>query len=251
MPSEKPKARRPRYEVIVTWLRQFVKEGKEGDLLPTERDIATQFGVSRMTARHAIQVVTNEGFLRRTQGSGTYIAPLSLHRRRGPIESFHADVTARGMTPITKILDAGMRKSTLEEQDALGVSLVVGVRRLRSVNDVPIAIETAALVPGCAPILEFDLEGGSLYSALREIGYVPTTAQARIKARLPTENEQALLHLEAGHPVLVEERIILDQNGKPLDATTAVYAAERYTIEADFILGPARQAPERLLVREP
>lgn len=240
MPSERPKARRPLYEEIVAWLRQFVKDGKEGDLVPTERDIALQFGVSRMTARHAIQVVTSEGFLRRTQGSGTYIAPLSLHRRRGPIDSFHADISARGMNPGTRLLQSGMRRASAEEKEALGVSQVVGVQRLRLVNNVPIAIESAALVPNCAPVLESNLESGSLYSALRELGLYPTTARARIKARPHTDIEQELLQLQIGQPVLVEERIILDQNGRPLDATTAVYAADRYTIEADFILGPSR-----------
>jgi len=233
-------ARPARYEEIAAWLRDFVKRGKEGDLLPTELEIAARFGVSRMTARHAVQVIANEGLVKRTQGYGTFIAPLSLYRRRGPIESFHADISARGLNPATRLLDAAMRPASAEERDVLGVADVVGIRRLRLVNGVPIAIESAALVPACAPVLDLDLESRSLYASLRKLGHIPTTAQARIKARLPTAEEQTLLRQQEGHPVLVEDRIIFDQHQRPLDATTAVYAAERFTIEADFILGPTR-----------
>ena len=38
------------------------------DMLPSENQLAATFGVSRMTARHAVQVVANEGRLRRRRG---------------------------------------------------------------------------------------------------------------------------------------------------------------------------------------
>ena len=45
-----------------------------GDAIPSERDLADQFGVSRMTVRRAIDSLVADAVLARRQGSGTYVA---------------------------------------------------------------------------------------------------------------------------------------------------------------------------------
>lgn len=229
------------YLAIEGWLRAKVMEGREGDPLPSEADLATQFGVSRMTARQAMQNLAGEGLVRRQRGSGTFIAAQPLHRHSGPLMSFTADMRRRGLAASSTLLSAELRESTAAELDALRLPLsgrVVSIARLRLASGTPMAIENTSLTPDCASVLAEDLERGSLHDALRSLGREPTSALSWISARIATTTESGLLKLTPKAAVLVERRVISDQDRRPLEFTTTVYNAERYVIDAVFTLAP-------------
>jgi GntR family transcriptional repressor for pyruvate dehydrogenase complex len=63
------------YEVVVERLQKLVIDGqlKEGDRLPSESDLARQFGVSRTAIREAIKSLVEQGVVVVRPGSGTYV----------------------------------------------------------------------------------------------------------------------------------------------------------------------------------
>jgi DNA-binding transcriptional MocR family regulator len=69
---------RPRYESLRLARRDRIAPLDVGTALPAERQLAEEFGVSRMTLRRAVDDLVREGYLVRRQGSGTRIAPRSL-----------------------------------------------------------------------------------------------------------------------------------------------------------------------------
>jgi GntR family transcriptional regulator len=234
------------YQKIEHWLRARVLEGQEGDALPSETDLASQFGVSRMTARQAIQNLAAEGLVRRMRGSGTFIAPKPLHRHSGPLMSYTLDMRRRGMSASSELIGAQLRLST--EAEALALRLepggrVVAIDRVRLADGTPMAIDHACLTPDCATVLAKDLEGGSLHENLRQLGREPTVALSWISARTATAAEAKLLHLPPRSAVLVERRIISDQNGQPMEYTTSIFNAGRYVIDAVFTLAHAASTP--------
>lgn len=227
------------YQKIEHWLRGRVLEGREGDPLPSEADLAIQFGVSRMTARQAIQNLAAEGLVRRRRGSGTFIAEKPLHRHSGPLMSYTLDMRRRGLIPSSRLVAAELREPSEVEADALKLGTrtrLVCIQRVRLADGTPMAFDTACLTPACASVLAQDLEGGSLHAALREMGRQPTGAQSWISARLAIAKEARLLEIPAKSPVLVERRIISDQDGDPLEFTISVFNAARYVIDATFSL---------------
>lgn len=64
------------YEKIISYLRQEIKHQnlKPGDKLPTEMELAEQFGVSRITSKRALADLTAEGIIYRVRGSGSFVA---------------------------------------------------------------------------------------------------------------------------------------------------------------------------------
>ena len=66
----------PVYIQIHNQLRENIENGywKVGQKIPAERELAAEFGVSRMTLRQAIQTLVDEGVLERRVGSGTFVA---------------------------------------------------------------------------------------------------------------------------------------------------------------------------------
>lgn len=73
----------PVYIQIHNQLRQNIEDGewKVGDKIPAERELANDFGVSRMTLRQAIQALVDEGILERRVGSGTFVANRKVPRK--------------------------------------------------------------------------------------------------------------------------------------------------------------------------
>jgi GntR family transcriptional regulator len=227
------------YQEIENWLRARVLAGREGDPVPSEADLSNKFSVSRMTARQAVQNLAAEGLVRRHRGSGTFIAPKPLHRHTGPLMSFTADMKRRGLIASSQLISAELRDSTPAEADALrlaGKGRVVSIARLRLADGTPMAVEHASLPADCAPVLAGDLETGSLHEAMRLLGRIPVTAATWISARLATPQEAKALGLTPKSAVLLEKRIISDQDDLPVEFTTTVYHPERYVIDAVFTL---------------
>ncbi len=225
----------PRYRQIAEHLRTLVDEGRPGDRLPSDAELCARFGVSRMTARQAVDLLLVEHLVVRHRGQGTFVAERPVPRLLGSPLSFTASMRRRGRVASSRLLAAGLMAP--EHADAAALRLaddadVVVVERLRIADDVPMAIERAALVPELAPILERDLVAGSLHTAMEALGHRPTTSHAQVTARMADARERRLLGLDEVGVLLCERRVIENQDGVPVEHTETRYAAERYVFEA-------------------
>jgi len=223
--------RQPRYEEIAGYIRGLISSAQSGDRLPSDTELAEHFGVSRMTARHAVSVVEAEGLLVREQGRGTFVAPRTVPRLLGSPLSFTTSMQSRGLSASSRILERDRQDPSAEDIEALGLDPnqpVDVVTRLRLADGIPMAIERAVLAPDVAEVLD-GIEGKSLHQLFEEFGRVPSWARSRVSARLATAKERRLLDLGNRGVILNENRIIYDQDDRPLEHTDTWYAAERYT----------------------
>jgi GntR family transcriptional regulator len=243
MPKSSPEAR---YQEIERWLRRRVLRSSLGDPLPSEKELAAQFGVSRMTARQAVQNLAAEGLVQRRRGAGTFVAPRPIHRHEGSLMSFTEDMRRRGLKASSRLLEAGLRPATTADLEALRLpdgARVVAISRLRLADGVPLAIEHAALPAECAGVLANDLETGSLHDSLIAAGREPAVSRSWIRARIATATEARLLEIPRGSALLVERRIIDDRQGRPLEHTETAYNAANYAIDAVFSSSNAASQP--------
>lgn len=74
-PAFAPVRRNRMYEQVADQIRRQIIEGKlkSGDQLPPERELASQFGVSRVTARQALTLLMAEGLIQNQVGRGTFL----------------------------------------------------------------------------------------------------------------------------------------------------------------------------------
>lgn len=220
---------------IAQYLRELVAEGRPGGRLPSDAELCDRFGVSRMTARQAVQLLVSERLLYRKRGQGTFIAARVVPRLLGSPLSFTESMRRRGLKASSELLETGMRTPTADQAQALGLrpgQQVVLVERLRLADDLPMSIEHVILHPRCAAVLHEDLVNGSLHAACERLGFIPMRAQARVSARTVTAREAHLLQSTRSEVVLCEDRIISDQHGEPLESTETRYLASRYEFEA-------------------
>ena len=228
----------PKYRVIEQALRSRIDALQPGDALPSDAELCIDFGVSRMTARVAMQRLADEGLVRREPGRGSYVAEPPAHRRATRLMTFSREMRRLGRRPSSRLLGRGMRMSTAEEAFRLGLEAgepIVVLRRLRLADGRPIAVEEAHLDGRCAAaVMNADLESGSLHEALGRAGYIMRRGMATITAEAATAVDAALLDVPERSPLLVERRVILDTRGRRVEATESRYPADRYGLDVRF-----------------
>jgi GntR family transcriptional regulator len=225
----------PRYFEIEQSLRGRVAALEAHSSLPSESQLCEEFGVSRMTARAAVQRLVQDGLVYRVPGRGTFVAAARANRTAGHVLSFSDEMRRKGRVPTSRVIERRERKATDEEERRLGVQDVVVLRRVRLADGKPLALERAVFPAGrVGSALDGDLETGSLFEALAGSGLTPTTGRAALAAEAATAEDARYLRVRKGAPLLVERRLIRDQQGDPLELTESRYVGSRYGIDVDF-----------------
>src|SRR5580693_8253008 len=115
--------RAPLYRQLQHVLREAITENRlaADEALPPERDLAEEFGVSRITVRKALDTLVGEGLLTRRQGAGTFVAA-RVEKNFSKLSSFSEDMLSRGRTPHSAWLSRSAGAVTPEESLTLGLS---------------------------------------------------------------------------------------------------------------------------------
>lgn len=72
----------PFYLQVKNYIKHSILEGelKPGDIIPSERELMKQFGLSRSTIRKAIKELEYEGYLVKVQGKGTFVSKHNIEK---------------------------------------------------------------------------------------------------------------------------------------------------------------------------
>ena len=231
----------PRYYEIEQSLRSRVAALEPHAPLPSDAQLCEEFNVSRMTARGAVQRLVQDGLVYRVPGRGTFVASAPANRTASHILSFSDEMRRRGLTPSSQLVERVTRTATAEESRRLAADEVLVIRRVRQADGEPVALETAVFpAHRVATVLDGDLEGVSIFATLAAAGFVPTAGRAAISSEAAGTEDAKLLGVKRGEPLLVERRLILDQDGVPLELTESRYVGSRYGLDVDFdvVLAP-------------
>lgn len=171
--------------------------------------------------------------MHRTQGSGTYIAePLLVEVQQ--LTSFTEDLGPERVA--NRVLDVRTEPADADTASHLGVApggTVHVVERVRLVDGVPLAVETARLAGDLHGLAAELASRGSLNASLREV-YGRGVDQVRdsVQSRLADPREAELLDVETGHPLLLVRRLRHTADGRPVEWTRSVYRGDRFTFVA-------------------
>src|SRR3984885_12009480 len=160
----------PYYVQIFDQVSALIRQGKlsEGQVLCSEEDLARTLRISKMPVRQAFQKLRAESFLIIAKGKkpivGSGRVPWNFQQLRG----FSEEMRRRGLTPSARLLTMDLEDPDLEVAQALKLTpgeRVYRIRRLRLVNEDPVAVVTSYLPARIfAGIDKLDLEKQSLYA---------------------------------------------------------------------------------------
>lgn len=205
-------------------LRNLIFEAKPGDKLPSEPELARNFGVARATLREAMRTFETQGLLYRRQGSGTYVSHPSQVIDTGleVLESIETLADRIGIKVAMGELKVDVRLATEEEQEALGMSSgtpVTNVSRVIRADDNPAAY-LIDILPG--DVLSPDeLKArftGSVLDLLLKRGTPPLTSSRTEINAVPASTEIArALGIQRGDVMLKFTAYLYDSRGQVVD----------------------------------
>jgi len=201
--------------------------------LPSEADLVSDFGVSRTTARRALDELRREGLVRREPGRGTFLASSRLRSNLAYLHSFTEEIERWGYTPGAQLVSREELAANEEVAARLEIEAgdeVLFVRRLRLADERPIFVCDSYLPVGRFPALRGANYGTVSLSKLFEerIGRRIQNSRQWIGAATATSEVAALLEIPAGIPVLRVLRITLVTGNTPIELVEAHFHPERY-----------------------
>ncbi len=212
----------PLYSQVKELLRERIARlrGGEHEQLPSERELARDLNISRMTVRQAVRDLIAEGAIYTAPGRGTFLATGEVTQQLAGLTSFSQEMTKRGLVPSSRLLEA----EAINDHEIAGRlrlqpdEPIARVRRLRLANDEPL---------------------GSLYELLQRVFHLRFGAATQtITAEAAKPATARMLGLTEGEPVLVMERSSELDDGRPFEYVRSWYRADRYHFAVR--LGPMR-----------
>jgi DNA-binding GntR family transcriptional regulator len=235
------------YERIAAVLREQILSGQlnPGDRLPTQDQISTQYDVSRVVARQALELLEGEGLVDRGKGAGTFVREYrpvirrsALHYRPDPgapyaEESIQAERVPRyshesreegASVEVAQRLNIGVGDAVMVTDyvsyaDDQPTMLVTSYESLALTRGTPIEL------PEEGPLL-----GAGVVDRFASIGHRPRRVIERVRSRMPRPSEVERLELRPGVPVMVIVRTSLADIG-PVETADLILAADQFELE--------------------
>ncbi|MGB4136110.1 MAG: GntR family transcriptional regulator [Microbacterium sp.] len=221
-------------ELIEASLEEFARQTGPGTLVPSERVLAEQFSVARMTARSAVSALVSRGMMMRVPGRGTFVQrPLAAQR---VLRSFTEDMRLRGMTPGTrefKIVRQPASAFVAEKLEIPTGDEVFYIERVRTADDVPIALERTHIPESRFPDLDRDLHhGDSLHEVLASRhNVVVFSAEQTVVITDLNDHDAKLLDTATGEAAFGITNTARDSMGGIVEFGRSLYRGDRYAFQ--------------------
>ena len=215
-------------------LAMIAQDLRSHEQLPTEREIAASFGVSRVTVRRTFQQLQVERRIYRIQGAGTFVAEPVIAKTL-ELTSFSQDMRQRGLQPGSRLLLSEVISAGDEIGYALGLrpaDPVIHMERLRTADGSPMCIDNSYLPSSLFPGLIANFHDGSLYELLENTyGTRADWADQTLRATVLAGGEAKLLDAPAFSSAFVVERTTHDERGRPIERGVSLYRGDRYSFQ--------------------
>jgi GntR family transcriptional regulator len=248
-----PTSDRPVYRQIADHLRGGIREGRypEGTALPSETQLAEQYGVTRMTARQAVDVLKAEGLVRSEHGRGVFVRQrptvhrlarnrFTRQRRETGKGAYDVEMKDLGFTPRTELVEVGpvtppdeiTKRLQLEPDERALIR-----RRRMYANDEPMQLATSYIPWSLAEgtqMAERETGPGGIYSRLADIGHGPVRFTEDVSTRMASPEESEFLRLTPPQPVFFLVRVAFDASGRPVETCEHIMSGDRWQLSYEW-----------------
>lgn len=208
-------------------------EWQVGELIPGEQDLQETYGLSRTTVRQALYDLVVEGRLIRERGKGTFIAPPRPAQAGERRLNLSTSMAQQGITPGWRLLSTRWVAAPAEVACELRLSpgaQVFRIRRLRLADATPIGYHSAYVPADVAAQIDHGaLTSGESLRYLRGLAQLRgSRADRTIEAEAAVRGDALMLGAPLGAPILQIERLVVAEDGTPLEFLRARYLGSRF-----------------------
>jgi len=225
----------PLYHQIFLILRNKILDNTypPNSLIPNEIQIMEIFSVSRITAKRALNDLAAANFVIRRRGKGTRVCdklpvvPLGI-----PSDDLIENLYQVGLKTKVKILHFAYIATPTNVAEYLGLeekSIVQTATRIRSYQGQPYSHVTSFVPESIGQTYtKEDLGNTPLFQLIQQRGIRIVKAEHSVSAVLADPMVAPLLEVEVGSPLLKVNKVIYDQDGKPVEYLVVLYRSDRY-----------------------
>ncbi|HAH95575.1 MAG TPA: phosphonate metabolism transcriptional regulator PhnF [Firmicutes bacterium] len=232
----------PLYLQLYKMLKEKVKSGEwpENEAIPPEKILMEQYDVGRETVRRSVLRLVNEGYLYRRRGKGTFVCRQRPEDGMEQLVSFSSEMVARGYKPGAIVLEHDTRCAPEKVRAELCISKdtpLLYFKRLRTADELPVAVETSYLLLDVVGPIDRDRLSGSIYQYfVYDKGLKPGRIVQEISSTIADDETADLLGIKKGHPVLQLYRLMYTVDGRPFFYMVFRYRGDVYSIKTNMDL---------------
>ncbi len=231
----------PRYIQIRDALHRRIREGdlQPGEKLPSEDQLAVEFGVSRMTMRRSLGDLIDAGLIYRRHGLGTFISKTTIERDHSRLTDFFESCRLSGHVPDARLLYKESKEVPVHIAHALSLQAgepVIRLATLRSVDGSPITYHDAYLPAYRFPDLlvaepaSLNLDSQHVWQLIEAQGYTVANVVEKLEAQIADRALAGLLEIKAGDPILYGQRVLYSDDGIPLKYADCYNRGDRFSL---------------------
>jgi GntR family transcriptional regulator len=205
---------------------------KEDEQLPSEREIGEKYNVSRATVRQAMQEMEQEGYIYRSHGKGTFVAPQRVNQELLKFYSFTEEMKKLGKSPSSQVLDFEVIDCNKKISNKLEIdenAKVYKILRLRLADNKPMMLETTYLPYDRFPgMVRQQLEQTAMYDIFAQKFAVKiTSAKEKFQPVVTNAEEARYLKVSKEIPSLKIERYTYE-NERIIEYTRSIARGDKF-----------------------
>lgn len=233
----------PRFQQVFETFKKQIETGKlaEHAALPSERRIAQENGISRMTARRALDALEAEGLVYSEDRRGRFVSPSRISYDVSNMVSFVADADSRGLALDIEVIRAMKTEADTHLAGHLGIAPgteIYAYTRLFRNNGHPVFIETEYVnAQRCPGFLENDLHQSTTRLLETRYDLSAQTGDIGILMRAATPEETRLLGLAAHSAGIELTQTIRDKSGRAFCFGSQFWRGEAARFSARAMVG--------------
>lgn len=229
---------KPRYQQLKDFIIEQISSGvlQPADRVPSENELVEAKKVSRMTANRALRELTDEGYVERIAGRGTFVSDFRSRSDLVEVQNIADEIAGRGHVHSCEVVRQALQRAEGEVAQALHVGEDTEVFHLLLVhfeNGTPIQVEDRYVLANFAPqCLEQNFELLTPSAYLTGIAPLQEAEQA-VRAALPDERIRERLEMAENEASLVVIRRTWSK-GRPVTFSRLHHPGNRYELTGQY-----------------
>lgn len=225
---------KPLYRQIADAILQRIQQGelKAGDALPTESALQTEYGVSRVTVRQALKLLTEQKVIESIQGSGTYVKEERVNYDIYQLTSFYEKLADRNVDTHSEVRVFEVINADDDVRERLQLSAADKawhIKRVRFIKQKPMALEETWMPLSLFPDLTWGVMEGSKYHFIEEVKkLVIDRSEQELVPVMPDAETIAALGLSHTKPVLEKISRGFLSDGRIFEYSRNIFKSDDY-----------------------
>lgn len=227
-----------KFERIYHDLARDIDEGKyvAGDLLPSEKMLTEKYGVSRETARKALAILTDRGYIQRIMGKGSlvidhkrYSIPVSSLVSYKEFAESASKTTRTELIALEEVQLPHVPFQALSGDEDVKPVPVTHIMRVRHMDGMPAIIDHDYIAKSVVKHVPRAVAEGSLYEHFEgDLKLSIASSAKQITVEQATPNDAKFLNLHAGEYVAVTTSITVLEDGTAFQYTISRHRADKF-----------------------